>query len=101
MFGLIQDGTPVTAAANLGLLGRLPNQESLLLVGKSGNAFHSFADLSGASIGIGPQESGTAYLMRQLFEDRICAGSTFIFYIMNCPNRPSSSVKASSISLLS
>jgi hypothetical protein len=70
MFGLIQDGTPVTAAANLGLLGRLPNPESLLLVGKSGNAFRSFADLRGASIGIGPQESGTAYLMRQLFEDR-------------------------------
>jgi len=69
MFGLIQDGTPVPAAANLNLLGRLPNPESLLLFARSGNAFHSFADLRGASIGIGPKESGTAYLMRQLFDD--------------------------------
>jgi TRAP-type uncharacterized transport system substrate-binding protein len=69
MFGLIQDGTPVPAAANLNLLGRLPNPESLLLFARSGNAFHSFANLRGASIGIGPKESGTAYLMRQLFDD--------------------------------
>lgn len=69
MFGIIQDGTPVPAAAHLDLLGRLPNPESLLLFAKSGNTFHSFADLRGASIGIGPKESGTAYLMRQLFED--------------------------------
>jgi uncharacterized protein len=70
MFGLIQDGTPVPAAANLNLLGRLPDPESLLLLARPGNAFHSFSDLRGASIGIGPQESGTAYLMRQLFDDQ-------------------------------
>jgi TRAP-type uncharacterized transport system substrate-binding protein len=64
MFGLIQDGTPVSASANLNLLGRLPDPESLLLFARSGNAFHSFADLRGASIG-----TGTAYLMRQLFDD--------------------------------
>ena len=69
MFGLIQDGTPVPADAHLDLLGRLPEPESLLLLGRSGNAFHSFADLRGASIGIGPRESGTAYLVRTLFED--------------------------------
>jgi TRAP-type uncharacterized transport system substrate-binding protein len=69
MFGLIQDGTPVPAAAHLDLLGRLPDPESLLLLGRRGNAFHSFADLRGASIGIGPRDSGTAYLMRQLFDD--------------------------------
>ena len=69
MFGLIQDGTPVPAAANLKLLGRLPDPESLLLLARSGNTFHSFADLRGASIGIGPKESGTAHLMRQLFDD--------------------------------
>jgi hypothetical protein len=48
---------------------RLPEPESLLLLGKPGHAFHSFADLRGASIGIGPQGSGTGFLMRQLFED--------------------------------
>ena len=31
--------------------------------------FDTFADLRGASIGVGPEGSGTAYLMRQLFED--------------------------------
>ena len=69
MFGLIQDGTPVSADAKLELLGRLPEPESLLLLGRPGNAFHTFADLRGASIGVGPQGSGTAYLMHQLFQD--------------------------------
>src|SRR5262252_1615793 len=69
MFALIQDGTPVSADAGLQLLGRLPQPESLLLLGRQGHAFHTFADLRGKSIGIGPQDSGTAYLMHQLFED--------------------------------
>ena len=67
-FALIQDGTPVAADAQLELLGRLPKPESLLLLGRQGHAFRSFADLRGASIGIGPQGSGTAYLVHQLFE---------------------------------
>jgi TRAP-type uncharacterized transport system substrate-binding protein len=69
MFGLIQDGTPVSADAGIELLGQLPERESLILLARSDNAFRSFADLRGASIGIGPQGSGTAYLMRQLFAD--------------------------------
>jgi len=68
-FALIQDGTPVSADARLDLLGRLPEQESLLILGKANHAFNTFADLRGTSIGIGPEGSGTAYLMRQLFED--------------------------------
>jgi TRAP-type uncharacterized transport system substrate-binding protein len=69
MFGLIQDGTPVSAEAHLDLLGRLPEQESLVLLGRTGGNFHGFADLRGASIGIGPEKSGTAYLMHELFDD--------------------------------
>jgi TRAP-type uncharacterized transport system substrate-binding protein len=69
MFALVQDGTPVSADAGLQLLGRLPQPESLLLLGRQGHAFYTFADLRGKSIGIGPQDSGTAYLMHQLFED--------------------------------
>jgi hypothetical protein len=68
-FALVQDGTPVPADARLELLGRLPDLESLLLLGKTGHVFNTFGDLRGKSIGIGPEGSGTAYLMRQLFED--------------------------------
>src|SRR5215475_11617095 len=68
-FALVQDGTPVPTNARLELLGRLPEPESLLLLGRPGHAFHSFADLRGALIGIGPEGSGTAYLMQQLFKD--------------------------------
>jgi len=68
MFALVQDGTPVSADAQLELLGRLPQPESLFLLAKQGHAFHTFADLRGATIGIGPVGSGTAHLMRQLLE---------------------------------
>jgi TRAP-type uncharacterized transport system substrate-binding protein len=67
-FALIQDGTPVAAGASLELLGRLPEPESLFLLGRPDNTIHTFADLHGASIGIGPAGSGTAYLMQQLFQ---------------------------------
>jgi TRAP-type uncharacterized transport system substrate-binding protein len=69
MFALIQDGTPVPTDARLELLGRLPAPESLLLLGRTGHAYHTLPDLRGASIGIGPEGSGTAYLMQQLFAD--------------------------------
>jgi len=69
MFALIQDGIPVPADARLELLGRLPEPETLLLLGRSDRAISTFSDLRGASIGIGPEGSGTAYLMRQLFQD--------------------------------
>jgi hypothetical protein len=69
MFALIQDGTPVPAGARLELLGRLPEPESLLLLGRTGRGFGNVADLRGATIGIGPDGSGTAYLMKQLFAD--------------------------------
>jgi TRAP-type uncharacterized transport system substrate-binding protein len=69
MFAFVQAGTPVPDGAQLEVLGRLPEPETLLLFGKRGRTFPTFAELRGASIGIGPEGSGTAYLMRQLFED--------------------------------
>jgi len=60
---------PVPTDAGLEMLGRLPEPESLLLLGRHNHALLNFADLHNASIGIGPEGSGTAYLVRQLFED--------------------------------
>jgi TRAP-type uncharacterized transport system substrate-binding protein len=68
-FAFIQDGAPVPTGSGLELLGRLPERESLLLLGRRGHPASSLADLRGAAIGIGPEGSGTAYLMRQLFAD--------------------------------
>ena len=68
-FALVQDGMPVPTDAGLEMLGRLPEPESLLLLGRHNHALLNFADLHNASIGIGPEGSGTAYLVRQLFED--------------------------------
>src|SRR6478752_11359 len=69
-FAFVQDGTPVPVDAQIEVLGRLPDTKSLLLLGQKDKTFPTFGDLRGASIGIGPEGSGTSYLMRQLFEDR-------------------------------
>ena len=68
-FAFVQDGLPVPADAGLQTLGRLPQPELLLLLARRGRAIDSFNDLKGASVGIGPDGSGTAYLMRQLLEN--------------------------------
>ena len=68
-FALVQDGIPVPPDAGLEMLGRLPESESLLLLGQRNHTFFKFSDLRGASIGIGPKGSGTAYLLGQLFAD--------------------------------
>ena len=52
-FAFVQDGTPVPPDSGLELLGRLPDPESLLLLGRSNRPPASFADLRGAAIGIG------------------------------------------------
>ena len=68
-FAFVQDGVPVPADAGLQTLGRLPQPESLLLFARRGHAINTFNDLKGASVGIGPDGSGTDYLMRQLLEN--------------------------------
>ena len=68
-FAFVQDGMPVPADAGLQTLGRLPQPESLLLFARRGRAINTFNDLKGASVGIGPDGSGTTYLMQQLLEN--------------------------------
>jgi TRAP-type uncharacterized transport system substrate-binding protein len=68
-FAFVQDGVPVPDDAGLQILGRLPQPESLLLLARRGRAIDKFEDLKDASVGIGPEGSGTAYLMQQLMEN--------------------------------
>ena len=65
-FAFVQDGLPTPAGAGLETLGRLPQPETLLLMARRGRAIMTFNDLKGDSVGIGPEGSGTAYLMQQL-----------------------------------
>jgi hypothetical protein len=46
----------------------------LFLLAKRGRAISTFNDLKGASIGIGPEGSGTAYLMQQLLDNSDLGG---------------------------
>jgi TRAP-type uncharacterized transport system substrate-binding protein len=73
-FAFVQDGVPTPADAGLTILGRLPQPESLFLLAKRGRAISTFNDLKGASIGIGPEGSGTAYLMQQLLDNSDLGG---------------------------
>jgi TRAP transporter TAXI family solute receptor len=69
VFAFVQDGIPIASDAGLQTLGRLPQPESLLIFARRGRAIATFGELKGASVGIGPDGSGTAYLMRQLLEN--------------------------------
>ena len=73
-FAFVQDGVPTPADAGLTTLGRLPLPESLFLLAKRGRAITTFNDLKGASVGIGPEGSGTAYLMQQLLDNSDLGG---------------------------
>src|SRR5262249_34320862 len=65
----VRGGTPVPADTRVEVLGRLPESESILLLARRDHAFSAFADFRDVSIGIGPEGSGTAYLMLQLLKE--------------------------------
>jgi TRAP-type uncharacterized transport system substrate-binding protein len=73
-FAFVQDGVPAPLDAGLQTLGRLPQPESLFLLARRGRAINTFNDIKGASVGIGPEGSGTAYLMQQLLENSDLSG---------------------------
>src|SRR5271166_6402779 len=68
-FAFVQDGVPLPDDAGLQTLGRLPQPESLLLLARRGRAIASFEDLKGATVGIGPEGSGTGFLMQHLLDN--------------------------------
>jgi TRAP-type uncharacterized transport system substrate-binding protein len=68
-FAFVQDGVPVPLDSGITTLGRLPQPESLFLLARRGRAINTFNELKGDSVGIGPEGSGTAYLMQQLLQN--------------------------------
>jgi TRAP transporter TAXI family solute receptor len=73
-FAFVQDGLPAPADAGLQTLGRLPQPETLFLLARRGRPINTFNDLKGDSVGIGPEGSGTAYLMQQLLQNSDFSG---------------------------
>ncbi|MGD0524020.1 MAG: TAXI family TRAP transporter solute-binding subunit, partial [Polyangiaceae bacterium] len=64
-FALAQDGS--AWPAGLQLIARFAKPESVLFVGRKGDAIQGFADLRGLRIGVGPAGSGTDVVARQIF----------------------------------
>jgi hypothetical protein len=63
---LVQDGVLIPDESGLELLGRLPQPESLIILGRDLERVRVPLDLTGMRIGIGPVGSGTEQLMRRL-----------------------------------
>jgi TRAP-type uncharacterized transport system substrate-binding protein len=64
-FALVQNGMPWPPG--LQLVGHLPTQETVFLLGRGADRLRSFSDLRGLRIGGGPVGSGTAYLSESIF----------------------------------
>jgi hypothetical protein len=65
-FALVQAGTVIPDEAGLELIGRLPQPESLIILGREVDRLRTPTDLLGMRIGIGPVGSGTEQMMRRL-----------------------------------
>jgi NMT1-like family len=65
---LVQAGLPLPDAPKLELYGRLGKYESIFFLGKRGDSIKEFAELAHLRVGVGPEGSGTARVLRQVFE---------------------------------
>ena len=65
-FALVQEGTAWPEGSPLELIGRLTRPESLVILGRNADRFSSLRELHGLRLGIGPEGSGTEFLMRRL-----------------------------------
>ncbi len=66
-FALVQDGSDFGSSGKLRLVGRLTKAESVFFLGKDADKLTELSQLAGARIGIGPEDSGTARVVRQIF----------------------------------
>jgi hypothetical protein len=64
---LVQAGIPFPDAPRLELYGRLGKSESIFFLGPRADGITEFAQLAGLRVGIGPEGSGTARVLRQIF----------------------------------
>ncbi len=71
---LVQAGLPFPPQPELTVIARLAKAESLFLLGKRADSITEFAQLARLRIGVGPEGSGTARVMRQIFDSRDFAG---------------------------
>jgi TRAP-type uncharacterized transport system substrate-binding protein len=67
---LVQAGLPFAQAPELTLVARLAKAESLFLLGKRADGITEFAQLARLRIGVGPEGSGTARVVEQIFGSR-------------------------------
>jgi TRAP-type uncharacterized transport system substrate-binding protein len=67
-FGLAQDGSDWGTPGELQLIGRLAKAESVFFLGKNADSVTELAQLRQVRIGVGPRGSGSAQLMRRLFQ---------------------------------
>lgn len=67
-FALAQDG--LDWPQGLELVARLPRSESVFFLGRKADPIETLLDLRGFKIGIGPEGSGTAVLVRTILESR-------------------------------
>jgi TRAP-type uncharacterized transport system substrate-binding protein len=65
-FALVQDGLSFPDSHAFQLIGRLPIDEALLILGRDADGIKSLADLHGKRIGIGPAGSGSEHVARQV-----------------------------------
>ncbi len=78
---LVQDGMSYPEGHGLELIGRLPQPESLIILGRDVERFKVPADLKGVRLGIGPVGSGTEQLMR-----RVLAATAGLDVIVSTPS---------------
>jgi TRAP-type uncharacterized transport system substrate-binding protein len=72
---LVQAGLPYPKEPELTLIARLAKAESLFFLGKRGDSITEFAQLARLRIGVGPEGSGTARIVRQIFDSRDFKGT--------------------------